>query len=106
MTTCLIIGLFVTCSGVTPRSPEEAVRTFLASATRPLVVSAPIMGVPYLPPPLQQPTQSRIPPPSPQWSSMTTYTPRFGPPEVVLTYPDGRVVSNYDGPYRGQRRYR
>jgi hypothetical protein len=96
MTTCVIIALFVTCSGVQSASPEEAIRTFMASATPLPTVSAPILGGSYLPPPLQQPQWTRTRPLSNAWTSVTTWVPRYGPPVTTFTTPlhVGRAFAN------------
>ena len=107
MTTCVIVGLLVTCSGMRSATPEEAVRTFMASATPIPTVPAPILGGSYLPPPLQQPVFSPFQPLSNQWTSMTTYLPRFGPPVTTFTTPlsAGRAFGNRSAS-AGRRRTR
>jgi hypothetical protein len=96
MTTCIIVGLLVTCSGMRSATPDEAVRTFMASATPIPTVPAPILGGSYLPPPLRQPVFSPVPPLWNQWTSMTTYLPRSGPPVTMFTTPlhAGRAIGN------------
>ena len=96
MTSCVIVGLLVTCSGVQSARPEDAIRTFMASVTPLPTVSAPILGGSYLPPPLQQPTWPRIPP---QWTSVTTWVPRFGPPVTWFTLPSGQVQPASNAPF-------
>lgn len=93
MTTCIIIGLLAACSGIPPTTPEEAIKVFAASATRLPTVQAPPMGGSYLPPPMLKPVQTLVHPSS-HWTSVTTWTPRYGPPITVfdlgLYQPRGR----------------
>lgn len=86
MPTCTIILTLITCANLSPQSPTDAAAVLRAPATR-IRAAVPwnegvSYSIPYTPPrvtPL---------PPSRNWTSMTTWTPRYGPPVVVLTYPD------------------
>lgn len=88
MTTCILVALAIMCTDVRPATPAEAPRMLTAGVP------------PFIAPPLFVPRVQALPatydqnwpfggpidhrPLSPpQWTSVTTYVPRFGPSDTV-----------------------
>ena len=85
MPTCLLVAAVISCTNLSPMHPAEAARIVTASINSWVGPYVPLGGpvsatIPWTPPPPQSP----IAPLSPQWSTMTTYFPRFGPPRTVF----------------------